>query len=292
MKCLVTGGAGFIGSHLCEALLTLGHEVMCVDNLLTGNIENLSKYKGNMRILGKDVDKIQVQDINPWRELDCIYHLASPTWPTAIREFPGVTLRSNIIGTERMLELANVYGSKVLFTSSVKIHGRCKRVEAYIEGKMTGEDLCLLNNAKIARLANVYGPHMSLKDSRVVPVFITRALKGEPMSLWNGGNQKDSFLYITDLIRGLLDFMDSDHDGIVEFGFHTQISISELADEILQLTGSKSEKITTERVLVTEDCHKLADLKRASDLFLWWPRVSLRDGLMNTIADMAERLLC
>lgn len=283
MNILVAGGAGFIGSHLCARLLGDGHFVRCVDDLSTGdasNIGHLFDYPG-FRFSNSGVANCG------WYDSDAVFHLASPAAPGDINRLPVETLNSNVVGTAHLMR--SVRTSKFMFLSSMKVLGDCPRVAPYIHGKRYGEYLCLDSGAKVARLASVYGPRMRLDDSRVIPVFINKALAGEPLSVWNGGRQLDSFCYIDDMIEALVRFMDSDETGLIEFGHPEPVSIIDLARLIIELTGSDSEILTHENVLVVDECHKVPDLSVAKSKFGWSPQISLREGLEKTIRYVAEK---
>jgi nucleoside-diphosphate-sugar epimerase len=279
MRYIVTGGAGFIGSHLCTALVYRGDQVTCVDNFSTGVRENVKHLANLSNFLMVPTEVLSFYD----NAMDGIFHLASPTAPGDIQKFYGSTLTSNGEGTFNLIRMAQKAKAKMVFVSSVKIHGNCPRVEPYIVGKKYGELLCHAFGQKVARLASIYGPRMRTDDSRVIPVFIQKALKNEPLSLWNGGNQVDSFCFVDDLVRGLIAYMDSNANGVVEFGYPEGIKIKDLAKMIIELTGSKSEIVTTENVMVVDECHKVAELQRAKSLFGWTPKVPLEDGLQKTI---------
>lgn len=280
MKVLVTGGAGFIGTHLCERLLKDGHKVWCLDNFVTGNIGNV--IPGCKLIIDGADGKATLPPV------DWIFHLASPTAPGAIQKFKGTCTTANIDGTMRMVIHANECKAKLLFFSTMKVHGNCSRVEEYIESKRAGERLC--KTFKVARLANVFGPKMQPHDSRVIPTFITKALRNEPISLWNGGEQQDSFLFVDDFIEGVMRFMESSAEGVIEFGQCFPTSIKDLARVILYLTESTSQIIRNEQIPVVDICHQLADLTRANSELNWNPSTNLAEGLKKTINYFKERL--
>ena len=181
------------------------------------------------------------------------------------------------------MEFAKRKGAKLLFASSVKVLGDCPRVQPYIIGKREGEKLCLENGFKIARLGSVYGPNMRVDDSRVIPVFITKTLRNETISVWNGGRQLDSFCYVDDIVKGLAKFMDSEHSGVIELGNPVPTSIITLAEIILSINGSKSTVVTNENVLVVDECHKVPDISLARNYLRWQPETSLRVGITKTI---------
>ena len=273
MKILVTGGAGFIGSHLCRSLVKKGHQVTCYDLLFTGCRENISPLIG---------DNFELTSELTGEQFDQVYHLASPTSPAAIMKEPEMTKTINDQGTRVFFSYAKD-PRKFLFVSTVKIHGDCERVQSYIDGKRAGEKITLGRGGKVARLANTYGPRMDIFDSRVIPTFVRQSLQGELLSLWNGGAQKDSFCYISDIVEGLITFMDSKEKAVVEFGAEESITIRDLANMISKLTLGISKYNTWEVVPVSDECHKVADLTRAKSLFDWKPKVTLEDGLKKTI---------
>lgn len=284
MNILVTGGAGFLGSHLCDALINKGDKVVCLDNMVTGSFKNIEHLldNPNFKLHVCDVEAIDTFMQNN-REIKAIYHLASPTAPDAINKNKEMTRRVNSIGTCRLLSFSERSGAKFLFVSSVKVCGDCERVGDYIYGKRIGEELCLNSGGKISRLASVYGPRMAANDSRVIPVFITKSLRKEPISLWNGGSQIDSFCYVDDVVRGLISFMESYETGVIEFGAPEGISIAELSKKILSITNAEIEIKTSEHILVVDECHKVVDISRAKQLLDWVPTISLDYGLHKTI---------
>jgi nucleoside-diphosphate-sugar epimerase len=282
MKILVAGGAGFIGSHLCEELLRRGHWVTCIDNLSTGDMSNIGHLFGAKRF---NFGNFGVTSGFEYA-VDAVFHLASPAAPGDIRRLNVETLTANVEGTDYLMRFGT---SKFMFLSSMKVLGDCPRVAPYIHGKRYGEHACERAGAKVARLGSVYGPRMRLDDSRAVPVFINKALRGETLSVWNGGAQLDSFCYVDDIVDGLIKFMDSSEHGIVEFGNPEPISIIDLARLIIDLTGSSSEIRTDENVLVVNECHKVPDISAARTKFEWEPKIDLKEGLMRTIEYVAEK---
>jgi nucleoside-diphosphate-sugar epimerase len=290
---LVTGGAGFLGSHLCEELIK--HDdvsrVVCVDNIVTGSWSNVDHLIGCKKFKIYECDAIAASQID-WNwlgGLDEIYHLASPTSPVAINNYKEMTRKVNSIGTCALINLASKQKAKMLFVSSVKVYGECDRVSDYIFGKRVGEELCAHAGHKIARLASVYGPRMALNDSRVIPVFITRTLLGQPIQLWNGGNQVDSFCYVDDVVKGLVSYMSSSKNGVIEFGAENGITIAALAEKIMQLIGTTVPACTT-AVNVSEECHKVVDINKARSALGWQPAVTLGEGLQLTINYFKEEM--
>jgi nucleoside-diphosphate-sugar epimerase len=284
MNILVTGGAGFIGSHLCDTLMKQGHKVLCIDNMVSGSYKNIQHLLTNYNFILKEgeVDLID-QVLQQNREIQQIYHLASPTAPDDINNNKEMTRRVNSTGTCKLLSLAERIRAKFLFVSSVKVCGECPRVGDYIFGKRIGEELTINSYGKVARLASVYGPNMAMTDSRVIPVFITKTLRKEPISLWNGGSQIDSFCYVDDIVRGLISFMNSQEIGVIEFGAPEGISIKNLAEKIMNQITSEIVVKTDENILVVDECHKVVDISRAKQLLDWVPTVSLDNGLYKTI---------
>lgn len=283
---MVVGGAGFIGSHLCRSLIGMGHVVFCVDNLLTGSMKNFEDIALDGKLNFIWHTRFEGDIVS---NLDGIFYLASPTDPAAVKSYPLETLCSNGIDMYKYMWIAMQRNMKFMFISSVKIHGNCPRMTSYIVGKRYGEMLCDALGGKVARLANCYGPAMAMNDSRVIPTFIDRALKDEPLELWQGGRQIDSFCYVSDIVQGLIAFMESDCKGIMEFGAKEGISILDLADTVCSLTGSKSGYVTRGDIPVADECHKVADLKRARDELGWEPKVGIIEGLQTTIQDRIKR---
>lgn len=298
MNYIVTGGAGFIGSHLCDALIQKGDRVVCVDNRSTGQIENVERLMKHERFvfLNLNVSEMVASGNNQYhclmvgQKLDGIFHLASPTAPNDVQRLQDETIAVNDAATERLIRFAKANGAKFLFASSVKVHGDCPRVQPYIKGKRAGEKVCLENNVKVARLASVYGPRMRVDDSRVIPVFINKALRNETLSLWNGGAQLDSFCYVTDIVNALIRFMESEHYGVIEFGSPTAISIMELARVVLSQNGSTSGIMTSENILVVDECHKVPDISVAQNYLRWKPEISLQEGIAKTTEYYKEKM--
>lgn len=273
MKYLVTGGAGFLGSHLCDALISRGDSVVCIDNLLTGSFDNINQLLDEPRF-SYIIDDVLVCGLP--LEVDGIFHLASAAAPKKIMEFSKEVYDINSKGTKRLQEYAIEHNAKFLFVSSMKVRGDCKRVQAYIDGKREGERIA--KTGKIARLASVYGPRMLVNDSRVIPQFVTQALKGEPLELWNEGAQQDSFCYVSDIVEFLLRFMDSNAYGVFEAGDPIGITIKALAEIIINITKSKS-SFNFRNVEVSQQCHNTPDISAAIKYLKWQPKISLEEGI-------------
>jgi UDP-glucuronate decarboxylase len=300
MKILVTGGAGFIGSHLCGRLLDGGHEVFCVDNFVTGSRENV---KGEL--VEHDVSE-PMGDKLP-EGVGRIYHLASPASPKDYREIPLQTLWVNASGTKNMLDIAAKNGIPMLMASTSEVYGdphEHPQQESYYghvnpigerscydEGKRYAESLCV-NYYKqfrfplrIARIFNTYGPGMRKLDGRAIPEFISNALQGEPLNVNGDGLQTRSFCYIDDMVDGLIKLMDleKEYAGPVNLGNPDEITIKELAETIIQLTNSES--LISHTPKPEDDPNKRCpDIRRAKELIGFDPKIPLAEGLEKTIS--------
>lgn len=302
-RVLVTGGAGFIGSHLCERLLKEGNEVICVDNFFTGRKDNISHLLSNPRF------KLITHDIiNPLNlEVDEIYNFASPASPPHYQYDPIFTLKTNVIGTLNMVELARTYGAKIMQASTSEVYGdpleHPQREEyrgnvnpigpraCYDEGKRVSETICFDYwrkygvSIKVIRIFNTYGPRMREDDGRVVSNFVVQALKGEDITVYGDGNQTRSFCYISDLIDGIILMMNSEEDfrGPVNLGNPSEFRIIELAEMVLKMTGSKS-KIVYKPLPEDDPRMRRPDITLAKNKLGWEPKVPLVEGLKETIA--------
>lgn len=301
-RILVTGGAGFIGSHLIERLLNDGNEVLCVDNYFTGTKQNLRRLLNHSRL-----DILRHDITTPlYVEIDEIYNLASPAAPIHYQRDPVQTIKTNVHGAINMLGLAKRTGAKILQASTSEVYGDPKISpqsesywgnvnsfglrSCYDEGKRCAETLFYDYHRqhgvriKIARIFNTYGPNMQLNDGRVVSNFIIQALKGEDITIYGDGNQTRSFCYVNDLIDGLITFMESrdDFTGPLNLGNPEAISINSLAQRILSLTNSKS--IIRKLSLPEDDPKKRCpDITNALTKLDWKPSIGLNDGLKQTI---------
>ena len=306
---LVTGGAGFVGSNLCERLLREGHHVMCLDNLYTGSLDNINDLMGNenFEFLQMDIlDKAAIEELRSLR-IDEIYHLACPASPVHYQRDAIYTTRVCVEGTVNMLELARHQGCRILFSSTSEVYGdplvhpqpesywgNVNPVgirSCYDEGKRCAESLCMDYHrqhgvrVKIIRIFNTYGPRMAVDDGRVVSNFIVQALRGEPLTIYGDGSQTRSFMYIDDLLDGMERIMATD-DGVtgpVNIGNPEEKSIKELAGIILQQMGGTSHIVSLP--LPSDDPRlRCPDANRARrTLDEWSPRVSLTDGLSRTM---------
>ena len=308
-RVVITGGAGFIGSHLCQSFLERGHEVLCIDNLLTGSRENVAAFLSHERFsfLGHDVSRfIQVEGA-----VDMLLHFASPASPVDYLELPIPTLKVGSLGTHNALGLAKakkaifllastseVYGDPLVKPQTEDYWGNVNPVGprgVYDEAKRFAEAMTMAYhryhglNTRIVRIFNTYGPRMRMKDGRVVPNFITQAMKGEALTVYGKGTQTRSFLYIDDLIRGLHRLLETDYHLPVNLGNPHEITVLDFAKKILGLTGSKSSIVY--KPLPEDDPQvRQPDISRARELLGWEPQVQLEEGLAKTVHYFSQRL--
>ena len=301
MKILVTGGAGFLGSHLCKALLHQNHEVICLDNLFTGSKNNIREMIGhpNFEFIRHDVT------FPFYFEIDGIFNLACPASPIQYQKNPVQTFKTSVHGAINALGLAKRTGAKILQASTSEIYGDPAMSpqsedywgnvnpigirSCYDEGKRAAETLFYDYNrqygveVRIARIFNTYGPGMAINDGRVISNFITQALAGRDITIYGDGTQTRSFCYVDDLIDALLKlFFNKDFIGPVNLGNPDPINIIELAHEIVELTGSKSSII--ERPLPQDDpIRREPDISKAISHLGWKPTINRKDGLIRTI---------
>jgi len=303
---LVAGGAGFIGSHLCNELLKKGNKVICLDNLSTGNKKNIQPFLGNENfkfIEGSVTDLNIILKLNQF-SIHKIFHLASPASVTYITHHPVDAADANSIGTKNLLKLALEKNAKFLFASSSEVYGDPKEHpqkesywgnvnpvgirSGYDEGKRFGEALCMaykrdLNvDVKIVRIFNTYGPNSSVKDSRVVPSFIVHALRNESLSVYGDGMQTRSFCYVLDMVDGLIEMMESKETGPINLGNTDEYTILDLAKKIIKTIGSRSEIQFAERPQDDPNVRK-PDIKKAKQKLAWKPKVGIDEGLSVTI---------
>jgi UDP-glucuronate decarboxylase len=301
MKILVTGGAGFLGSFLCESLLRLEHQVICLDNFYTGNVQNINHLNSfeNFQVINHDVtEKISL-------EVDGIFNLACPASPIQYQKNPVFTIRTNVLGTLNMLDLATQTGARFLQASTSEIYGDPEispqsenywgnvnpiGVRAcYDEGKRVSETLAtdyhrqFNTDIRIARIFNTFGPRMDVNDGRVISNFIVQALKNEDLTVYGDGLQTRSFCYVTDLIEGLIAlFLSSSLNEPINLGKPEPITMKTLAENIIKITKSNSKIIY---LSMPEDDPKLRepDITKATKLLNWAPKVSTEQGLNQTI---------
>lgn len=306
-KILVTGGAGFIGSHLCEKLLNLGNEVICLDNYYTGNKRNIIHLMDNPYF-----ESIRHDIIDPYFvEVDEIYNLACPASPIHYQHNPIKTVRTSVVGAVNMLELAEHIGAKILQTSTSEVYGdpfvhpqpeeywgNVNPIgirSCYDEGKRCAETLFFdyhrQNKVKIkvVRIFNTYGPHMHPNDGRVVSNFIVQALKGENITIYGDGSQTRSFCYCDDLVDGLIKMMNTDDTitGPINLGNPNEFTIKQLAELVIELTGAKS-KIIYQPAAQDDPQQRQPVIDKAKAILDWEPTIQLREGLEKTIEYFRE----
>lgn len=309
-RVLVTGGAGFLGSHLCEKLLQDGREVICLDNFGSGQRDNLKEFKHNPSFTIKDQD-VRIPDSLP--RVDRIYHLASRASPADFTEFPVNIALANTQGTRRLLDHARACDARVVFASTSEVYGdpevhpqpetyngnvNIRGVRGcYDESKRFGETLIVAYqrkyglDARTVRIFNTYGPRMRPDDGRVVPTFVTQALRGDNLTVYGDGKQTRSFCYVADLINGLISLMranNPEHD-VYNIGKENERTIKELADEIIDLTDTEPE-IVFESLPEDDPSQRQPDVTRIKTELGWEPEIPLRTGLKETISYFEDNI--
>ena len=307
MRILVTGGAGFIGSHLCDRLISDGHEVFCLDNFFTGRRENILHLLDDRRfeLLRHDV----VEPI--LLEVDHIYNLACPASPIHYQCIPVKTVKTNVMGTLNMLGLAKRVNARILQASASEVYGdplEHPQTESYWgnvnpiglrscydEGKRLAETLMMdyhrqnKVDTRIARIFNTYGPRMLDDDGRVVSNFIVQALRDEPLTVYGDGKQTRAFCYVDDLVEGLVRLMNAENlYQPVNLGNPSEFTIEQLAYEVIRVCGSKA-SIKHEPLPMDDPRQRKPDITRARELLEWEPKTSLRNGLERVAADFVRR---
>ena len=307
-RTLVTGGAGFLGSHLCEYLLDKGHQVICMDNLITGSKQNISGIKSdNFRFVNHNVSEFIKLD----GDLDYILHFASPASPIDYLNLPIQTLKVGAMGTHNALGLAKakkavfllastseVYGDPLVHPQPEEYWGNVNPIGprgVYDEAKRFAEAITMAYhrthgiNTKIVRIFNTYGPRMRIKDGRAIPNFLKQALTGKDLTVYGNGSQTRSFCFVSDLIEGIYRLLISEQNNPVNIGNPNEMTIQNLADKILQATGSQSKIV---QVPLPEDDPKTRqpNITLAKNLLDWKPKVSLNEGLESTIKYFKEQL--
>ena len=301
-RVMVTGGAGFLGSHLADRLIEAGHEVLCVDNLFTGTKDNIAHLHGNpsFEFMRHDVT------FPLFVEVDEIYNLACPASPIHYQHDPVQTTKTSVHGAINMLGLAKRLGCKILQASTSEVYGDpavhpqtedywghvnpIGPRSCYDEGKRCAETLFFDYHRqnglpiKVARIFNTYGPRMHPADGRVVSNFIMQALKGEPITIYGDGSQTRSFCYVDDLVRGLMSLMDTGPDvtGPINIGNPNEFTVRELAEKVIELTGSSS-RIVEEPLPQDDPRQRQPDISKAKRDLGWEPTVQLEQGLTQTI---------
>jgi dTDP-glucose 4,6-dehydratase len=308
--CIVTGGAGFLGSHLSDHLLAAGNRVICVDNLDTGSLQNIEHIRDpNFAFLNHDLtEPLRLED-----DVDCVYHLASPASPIDYQRLPLHTLKVGSYGTHHMLGLAKFKRARILLASTSEVYGDPEvhpqsedywgNVNpigprgVYDEAKRYAESLTMAYHRQqgvdtsIARIHNTFGPRMRPHDGRAVPTFMRQALQDKPVTVYGEGTQTRSFCYVDDMIRGLVALMGSDVHLPVNLGNPDEMNVLELAKAVIEVTESRSE-IVFEALPVDDPRVRQPDITRARQLLEWEPQVELREGLRRTIEQSGvERLV-
>ncbi len=299
MISIVTGGAGFIGSWLCESLLSEGHSVICIDNFITGSEKNIAHLKKNFRLIRHDVSK----PMKTGKKIDYIFHLASPASPVHYQKYPIETMLANSMGTLNMLELARKNNAKFLFASTSEIYGNPKEHpqketywgnvnpigvrSCYDESKRFGEALAMSFhrksvNTRIARIFNTYGPMMQKSDGRAIPNFINQAIRNRPITIYGSGKQTRSFCYATDMVDGIkkVMFLGNSSD-IFNLGNPDEYTILDIAEKIKSMTKSDSE-IVFKSLPDDDPVRRKPDITRAKAIG-WAPKTPLDTGLEETI---------
>jgi dTDP-glucose 4,6-dehydratase len=310
-RVLITGGAGFIGSHLCERFIAEGDDVICMDNFVTGSPDNIAHLFANKKFsfIPQDVTTyIYVKGL-----VDAILHFASPASPVDYLELPIQTLKVGSLGTHKALGLAKEKGARFLLASTSEVYGdplvHPQKEDywgnvnpigprgVYDEAKRFAEAMTMAYHrahgvqTRIVRIFNTYGPRMRLRDGRVVPNFVAQALRGEDLTVYGDGSQTRSFCFVNDLVEGLVRLLRSDHTGPVNIGNPRELTILEFARVIIQLTGSKSQ-IIFQPLPVDDPKQRQPDITLARRVLNnWEPRVSLEDGLRQTIAYFTDRVV-
>ncbi|QZZ19739.1 SDR family oxidoreductase [Leptothermofonsia sichuanensis E412] len=307
MRILVTGGAGFIGSHLIDRLMVEGHQVICLDNFYTGHKRNILKWLNHPYF-----DLIRHDITEPIRlEVDQIYHLACPASPVHYQYNPVKTIKTNVMGTLNMLGLAKrvkarfllastseVYGDPEVHPQSEEYRGNVNPIgirSCYDEGKRVAETLAFdyhrQNDVQIrvARIFNTYGPRMLENDGRVVSNFVVQALRGIPLTVYGDGSQTRSFCYVSDLVEGLMRLMNSDHLGPVNLGNPEEYTILQLAQTVQQMINPDLE-IQFKPLPQDDPRRRRPDITRAREWLGWQPTLPLKEGLRETIEDFRARL--
>lgn len=295
---LVTGGCGFLGSHLCDSLIRRGDEVFCIDSLLIGRTDNIKHLLDNKLFHLSTID-CRTSYVVP--DVDGVFHLASPTAPPETYKHPECTLEVNDTVTQRLINTCSQRSIPLLYTSSIKVADTIDFQSAYIRGKRLGENHCNdYPKSKIARLGNIYGPRMAPDDGRVIPTFIRNCINNHPLCIWGDGSQIDSFCFVDDCIKALLSFMDKEVYGTIEIGSSKKVTILELALTIvktLQIDTPLSFECAGGAIIVSNsnECaanrttralmakqRKVPDLSKAKKELAWRPKIPLNAGLTMT----------
>lgn len=311
MRVLITGGAGFIGSHLCERFLAEGHDVIAMDSLLTGNADNIAHLIGNehFRFVKHDVTNY-IYLAGP---LDAILHFASPASPIDYLELPIQTLKVNALGTHNALGLAMEKGARFLLASTSEVYGDplvhpqpesywgnvnpvgprgvYDEAKRFAEAIVMAYHRCHGLETRIVRIFNTYGPRMRLADGRVVPNFIQQALRHEPLTVYGDGQQTRSFQYVSDLVEGLYRLLQSDERDPVNIGNPREFTIREFAELVNRVTDNPARIVVKPDLRITDDPQtRQPDITRARTILGWEPQVELEEGILRTVPYFREQL--
>jgi dTDP-glucose 4,6-dehydratase len=308
-RVLITGGAGFLGSHLCERFLSEGAEVICMDNLVTGDLRNVEHLFGDPRFVFHHQDVTEF--IHVPGKLDYVLHFASPASPIDYLELPIQTLKVGSLGTHKALGLAHAKGARFLLASTSEVYGdplTHPQQESYWgnvnpigprgvydEAKRFAEAMTMAYNrhhgveTRIVRIFNTYGPRMRLNDGRALPAFMGQALRGEDLTVFGDGSQTRSFCYVDDLVDGIYRLLMSDEDLPTNIGNPHEMTIKEFAEAVLEITGSGS-KISYKPLPEDDPKVRQPDITKARERLGWAPKVELRDGLERTLAYFRQRV--
>ncbi len=311
-RIVVAGGAGFLGSHLCEVLVARGDSVICLDDLSTGSPQNVAPLAGNDAFSLVVTDVSQKLELEVDAKIDAVCHLASPASPPAYLSHPLETLAAGSEGTRRLLALARAHEARFLMASTSEVYGDPEvhpQVESYRgnvdptgprsvydEAKRFAESMTMAHyrtfgvNVGIARIFNTYGPRLSPGDGRVVSNFISQALRGEPLTVYGDGSQTRSLCYVDDEIAGLVALLDSPLTGPVNIGNPDERTVLELAHLVLEVSGSSS-PIVFEPLPTDDPTRRCPDITLATTALGWRPTVALRDGIARTMEYLASRVM-
>lgn len=308
MRILITGGAGFIGSHLVDRLLGEGHHVIAMDNLVTGKMENLAAHSDNKNF--EFIDHNVSKFIEVKGDLDWVLHFASPASPVDYLDLPIETLKVNSLGTHNTLGLALAKKAKYFLASTSEVYGDPEQHPqtedywgnvnpigprgVYDESKRFSEAITMAYNQKhkldtrIIRIFNCYGPRLRIRDGRVVSNFISQALENKPLTVYGDGSQTRSFQYVSDLVDGICRMMNCDHNYPINIGNPNEKTVLQIANAIKELTKSQSE-IVFKPLPIDDPRRRLPDISKATQLLGWKPQVELEPGLKDTIAWFAKQ---
>lgn len=311
MKCLVTGGAGFIGSHLCDRLIVEGHDVVCVDNLITGNEENITQLKTNPHF-----SFVKFDCSNPLPnqfDVNLIFHLASPASPPKYQQYPIETLLVNTIGTHHLLDLAKKQGSIFVYASTSEVYGDPEEHPqketywghvnptgeraCYDEGKRAGEAFVMTYvrkfgvDGRIIRIFNTYGPRMDIDDGRVITNFIKQIINDKPLTINGDGQQTRSFCYVSDLVEGIVQVAKTPalQGEVINLGNPEELTILELVSLIKDISHYNGE-VAYKDLPSDDPVRRRPDISRAKDRLGWEPHISLRKGLLKTLKFYQEHV--